>query len=113
MPNPFVHIELSTDNTAKAKSFYNELFQWKTEDMPNEVSGGTYTRIMTGDGASGGIFKKPMPQAPNLWLPYVLVDNVESTLKKAQKLGAQVVVPKTDVPDMGAFGIFTDPTGAM
>ena len=34
MANPFVHVELSTTDIAKAKSFYGQLFSWKFEDMP-------------------------------------------------------------------------------
>ena len=34
MANPFVHVELSTTDIAKAKSFYGQLFSWKLEDMP-------------------------------------------------------------------------------
>ena len=113
MANPFVHIELGTDDPQKAKQFYSELFKWQTEESPNPVSGGVYTFIKTGEGTTGGIFKKPMADAPNIWLPYVLVDNVENILKKAHKLGAMVVVERKEVPGMGAFGIISDPGGAM
>jgi predicted enzyme related to lactoylglutathione lyase len=29
MANPFVHVELHTTDTAKAKAFYGKLFSWK------------------------------------------------------------------------------------
>ena len=29
MANPFVHIELETNDVAKAKTFYSKLFDWK------------------------------------------------------------------------------------
>ena len=32
MANPFVHVELSTTDVSKAKSFYGALFDWKLED---------------------------------------------------------------------------------
>ncbi len=34
MANPFVHVELLTDDTAKSKKFYSGLFNWKLEDIP-------------------------------------------------------------------------------
>ena len=34
MPNPFVHVELSTTDPAQAKSSYGALFDRKLEDMP-------------------------------------------------------------------------------
>jgi uncharacterized protein len=33
MANPFIHVELSTTDPAKAKEFYGKLFTWKMEDM--------------------------------------------------------------------------------
>lgn len=34
MANPFVHIELQTNDLAKATAFYSRLFDWKLEDLP-------------------------------------------------------------------------------
>ena len=34
MPNPFVHVELTTADVGKAKSFYSQLFQWQLEEAP-------------------------------------------------------------------------------
>ena len=112
MANPFVHVELNTDNSAKSKEFYSKVFDWKFEDTPSPVPGGVYTHIKVGDGTGGGLLKKPMSEAPTMWLPYVLVNSVDETIKKARQLGAKVVVEKMPVPDMGAFGIFVDPAGA-
>jgi len=47
-----------------------------------------------------------------MWLPYVLVDSVDETIKKARQLGATICVEKMSVPDMGSLGIFVDPDGA-
>ena len=38
MSNPFVHLELSTSDTAKAKQFYSGLFGWEFTD--NDMGGG-------------------------------------------------------------------------
>ena len=56
MANPFVHIELSTDNPGKAKEFYGKLFKWGIEDMP--MPDGTYTMVKPGEGPGGGMMKK-------------------------------------------------------
>ena len=113
MGNPFVHVELTTDNVGQAKEFYGQLFAWKLEDTPpmGEMSM-PYTFIKVGEGTGGGMLKKPMPETPNMWLPYVQVDSVDSTVKKARQLGAKVVVEKTAIPNMGSFAIFLDPAGA-
>jgi predicted enzyme related to lactoylglutathione lyase len=47
-----------------------------------------------------------------MWLPYVQVDDVKKTVAKARKLGAEILVDYMEIGDMGAIGIFTDPSGA-
>lgn len=111
MANPFVHVELNTNDTAKAKAFYSKLFDWKMEDL--KMDWGTYTIIGVGEGTGGGLMQNPIPNAPSFWLSYVLVDDVEAATKKAKSLGATVMKDVTEVPDMGWLSIISDPTGAM
>ena len=111
MANPFVHVELNTNDVAKAKGFYTKMFDWKMEDM--NMDSGTYTIISVGEGTGGGLMKNPIPNAPSFWLSYVLVDEIDVATKKAKSLGATVMKDVTEVPDMGWFSIITDPTGAM
>ncbi len=108
MANPFVHIELETKDVDKSKKFYTSLFDWKLEDIP----GMDYTIINVGEGTGGGMMKNPMPENPDIWLPYVLVDDVAASTEKAKSLGATVVKDITEVPDMGWFSVILDPTGA-
>ena len=111
MANPFVHVELSTTDPAKAKSFYSQLFDWKLEDteMGPDM---TYTMIQPGEGTGGGLMKQMMPGAPSSWLAYVVVDDVKAATAKAKSLGAAVLKDVSEVPGMGWFSIITDPTGA-
>jgi uncharacterized protein len=110
MGNPFVHIELTTQDIGTAKSFYRALFDWQLDDV--EMEGGqTYTMVKVGEGTGGGMFQ--MPGAPAMWLPYVLVDDVKKATEKARSLGAKVMREVTEIPGMGWFSIFSDPTGAM
>lgn len=108
MANPFVHIELQTQNLDKSKKFYAALFDWKLEEIP----GMDYTMINVGEGTGGGIMKKPVPEIPDNWLPYILVDDVAASTKKAQTLGAAICKDVTEIPNMGWFSVITDPTGA-
>jgi predicted enzyme related to lactoylglutathione lyase len=107
MPNPFVHIELNTDDVGAAKKFYKGLFKWKIAAMAPG-----YLGIDVGKGTGGGMQKKPMPEAPTSWLPYVEVDDVKKTIAKAKKLGAKIMVEYMAIGDMGAIGVFVDPSGA-
>jgi predicted enzyme related to lactoylglutathione lyase len=114
MPNPFVHIELATDNVPAAKTFYGSMFGWTMTDV--EMGGGfVYTMIDTGAGPGGGPGGGMFPKGPGMhadWLPYVLVDDVAAALAKAVGLGATVIRDVTQVANTGVLAIVADPTGA-
>jgi predicted enzyme related to lactoylglutathione lyase len=108
MPNPFAHIELTTDDLKAAQKFYGKVFAWNLKEMP----GMNYTMIDVGGGTGGGMQMKPMPEAPTGWMPYVQVDDVKATVAKAVKAGATVMLPFQEVGEMGSIGVFADPNGA-
>jgi hypothetical protein len=114
MPNPFVHVELATQDLDKSKDFYGKLFDWKLQDIP--MGPENYTTIGVGKdsgGVGGGMMKHPMPGAPSFWLSYVLVDDIDASTAKAKSLGATMIREVTEVPGMGWLSIFQDPTGAV
>ena len=111
MGNPFVHCELMTTDVAKAKAFFGKLFDWQFDDMP--MPDMTYTMIRVGDGTGGGMMKNPIPNAPSMWVPYVLVDDLATASDKVRRLGGKVMKDITEVPGAGSFVIITDPTGGM
>jgi predicted enzyme related to lactoylglutathione lyase len=108
VPNPFAHVELSTDDVKKAKKFYAAVFAWKLDDLPAMA----YTMIDVSGGVGGGMQKKPAPDHPTAWLPYVQVDDVKATMAKALKAGGKAVLEYQEIGDMGSIGIFADPQGA-
>ena len=110
MPNPFVHLELSSTDVSKAKTFYASLFDWKLDDM--QMPGMTYTTIAAGREPSGGMMQQMIPGAPSSWLAYVLVEDIAASTAKAKSLGAKVMRDVTEVADMGWLSIIVDPTGA-
>ena len=44
---------------------------------------------------------------------YALVDNLESSIKQATKLGGSCVITPTEVPGMGSFAWLKDPEGNL
>lgn len=108
MGNPFVHVELLTDDILKAKTFYSGLFDWTLEEMPEM----DYTMIQVGDGTGGGMMKNAGPGVPSHWFPYVLVADVEASTEKAKSLGARVCKEVTELPGFGWFSVIQDPTDA-
>ena len=111
MANPFVHIELNTTDHGKAKSFYGDLLDWELEDV--DMGDMTYTMIKVGEGTGGGIMQHPMEGEPSIWIPYVLVDDLEAATAKAEDLGATIIKDNQEVPNMGWFSIIQDPTGGV
>jgi predicted enzyme related to lactoylglutathione lyase len=111
MANPFVHVELNTQDLPRAKDFYGKLFNWQMDDVDMGPAG-TYVVIKPGEGTGGGMMKHPMPGAPSMWLAYVLVDDIDAATAKARSLGAQIIKEVTEIPNIGRFSIFIDPTGA-
>jgi len=117
MPNPFVHIELNSTDPAKARAFYDALFDWELKDIPlpgsTPESGEVYTTINVGGGTGGGIMRQMMPGAPSAWLAYALVKDLRAATDKAASLGATVIRDFVEVPGMGYLSIIKDPTGAV
>jgi hypothetical protein len=111
---PFGWSELSTPDTARAESFYTSLFGWSAKcDDGGPIA---YTEFQVGDRSIAGMMElQPEMAAANVpphWLPYVMVDDCDTTVEKAGGLGARILVPPTDIPDVGRFSVFMDPTGA-
>ena len=104
--------ELHTTDTAKALALYGKVvgFSSRAVDMG---PGGTYHVLETKGVGRGGATTHMAPGASPHWLPYVFVDDADATLAKARKLGATVHVGPEDIPGIGRFGVFQDPTGAV
>ena len=108
MGNPFVHMELNTPDMAKAKEFYSGMFGWNFEDM-DMGPGGIYSTFKPSDGPGGGMMT--VPGAPTAWMAYVGVEDAKAATARARSLGAQVIRDCHEVPGMGWFSIFLDPSG--
>jgi uncharacterized protein len=50
---------------------------------------------------------------PPCWNSYVTVDDIDKTAAKAQELGGTIIVPPSDIPDVGRFAVIQDPQGAV
>jgi len=105
--------ELATTNIKSAKDFYSQLLGWKFTD--HQMGDMTYTMISTDEQEFGGMWQIPSDQKDQIrphWMGYILVDDIEQTLKQAESLGATVKMPVTPVGEMGRFIIVADPMGA-
>ena len=106
----FVWHELLTNDTAGAAAFYPKVVPWRT--APSSMPG--YTIWMAGQTQIGGLMALPSEagSTPPHWLVYVGTPNVDSTCSQAQGLGARIVKPPADIPNVGRFAVLADPQGA-
>lgn len=109
-----VHFEIPSDDIDRSKKFYNELFGWTIEKLPEESlpEGMEYFIISTVDdkgnkALSGGMMKRQNPQQQGI-TNYVDVKSVDEYSTKVEQLGGKVMIPKKPVPGMGYFAICSD-----
>jgi uncharacterized protein len=112
----FVWYDLMTSDPDAAVGFYTDLIGWGTQDW----SGGgdhTYTMWTARETPIGGVMRLPEEAAkagaPPHWLSYVCVPDVAASAKQAEDLGADTMVPPTDIPTVGRFAVLSDPQGAV
>jgi predicted enzyme related to lactoylglutathione lyase len=101
--------ELSTTDVEAAGKFYRATFGWTTSPM--DMGGGmTYTIFKAGDEQVGGMMAltPQMKGVPPHWLTYFAVSDCDGTAKKVTELGGQVLVPPTDIPNVGRFAVSQD-----
>jgi predicted enzyme related to lactoylglutathione lyase len=103
--------ELMTPDVDAITPFYEGLFGWKRDDQ-SMGEGPPYTLWMLGDRGVAGGMVPPMPGMPSFWGVYFSVADADATAAKAQELGATVMSPPMDIPDVGRFAVLTDPQGA-
>ena len=105
--HPIDYVELSADDPEAAGKFYANLFGWKIKHRP-ELN---YTTFEAKPGPDGGFNPVSEGHKAGEVLVYIATDDIDATLAKVESLGGKTVVPKTAIPAVGWFGVFTDPTG--
>jgi len=109
MHGKICYLEIPAKTGEASADFYSKIFGWKVRrrgdgevafDDPNGVSG---TWVKESDRTPGETIRT-----------YIMVDDIDTTLKQIVAAGGLVSKPRAEiVPDggMGAFAIFTDPVG--
>ena len=87
----FVWLHMSSENPSESVKFYEKLLGWRSADGPPGMT------MFAGD---AGPFAGVGPKEHKItgWIPYAQVDDVDAATRRAVKLGAEVLKPKTRGP---------------
>ncbi len=106
-----IWFELSATEPKKVMDFYSRVFGWKFEKYQNQeywiVTGGAKEE----PGIDGAI--QPRRTERPAIVNTISVSNIDETMKKIEKNGGRLVVPKMEIPMMGTLAYFTDTEGNM
>jgi predicted enzyme related to lactoylglutathione lyase len=110
--HPIVHIEIPAKKAEEAGKFYGDLFGWKIEADPTY----NYVQFQAEGGPGGGFVEvggsgAPIQYKQDSLLVYVSTDDIDVTLAKVESLGGKTLLAKTEIPHVGWWGVFSDPTG--
>ena len=98
--------ELYTYDTEAAAGFYDSVFGWSRA----VTQGGQYHEFTSGENPVGGMMqiKPEWGEVPPNWSVYFCVDDCTAGLELAQSMGAEVIVPLTQVDNI-RFAFLKDP----
>jgi predicted enzyme related to lactoylglutathione lyase len=98
-----------------AKAFYGGALGWTFELFAAEPFPCWIAR--NPQGRSVGAFVdssgSDFPDAPELWLPYFVIDDLDARLAEAEELGATVLRPPFRMPNAGRIAVLRQPGGGI
>lgn len=108
MPGPgtFCWETLNTTDIDRAKAFYTKVVGWTGAAGTNGMLVFSAGQAMVAD------VEPAPPGLPSHWLLHVVVEKLEASRDRAEKLGAKVLMPVVDIPTIGRISVIADPTGA-
>jgi len=101
--------ELASENPDATRRFLEKVFGWKFRSIPMPM--GEYLAYETPDGRGG--IRPVQPAEPPSSLSYIRVRDLDEASTRVRSAGAQIVLPRVDVPGMGSFFWFRVPGGPL
>jgi uncharacterized protein len=109
LPGKFIWFEHVSDDPAKARAFYEPLFNWHVENMA--MGDQAYAMIHNGDTGIGGLTPAEPGERPR-WRSFISVPDVDKAYQAALAAGAKSSMAPTDFDPVGRGAGIVDPTGA-
>lgn len=96
MPAPIVFFDIAGPDAAQLKGFYSGVFGWGI-DGNNAID--------------TGALKGTLRQDPAEKIIYIGVPDINAALKEIEAAGGKTAMPRTVIPNVVIFALFTDPAG--
>ncbi len=109
----FSWVDITSTDIAKSKAFFKSLFGWTSKDESTGEGKPDYAMFYLDGKVVAGGMPAFNPQMSSAWNSYVTVENLDESIKKAESLGAKVLMPAMDVLDSGKMATIQDPTEAI
>jgi len=110
----FIWNELISPDPETSGAFYSALLGWSLRQADMGGSG-TYRLFQNGGHDVAGLMAPP-PGAPAdtaRWHGYIAVEDLDASLARVPALGGKVLMPATEIPDVGRICVIADPVGAV
>jgi hypothetical protein len=125
MANTFDWVEIQVTDIERAADFYKGLFGWSV--IERDAADGSDVCIFDTGGtprtenlSRGGLWLRPAGERLGV-VVYVVVEDIDATLRQASALGGQVIVPRAPQgphfracfsdPDGNVLGLWEEPSG--
>lgn len=114
---PVTHFDIPFEDFEKARKFYQEIFGWKIQPMPEMNYNMVYTTEVdekfmakSPNKINGGMYKRNEKMSLQ---PTIVIDvkNIDESIKKIKQAGGEITFPKTQVGEMGYHAQFKDNQG--
>jgi predicted enzyme related to lactoylglutathione lyase len=112
--HPIVHVDIPATDPKAAGAFYARVFDWQVHTDPTF----DYTMFQAEGGPAGGFTSVAQAGASGSFqyktgevLLYINTDDIEDSLGKVETHGGAMVLPKTEIPGVGWWAVFRDPSG--
>jgi predicted enzyme related to lactoylglutathione lyase len=102
-PGEFCWDNLGTTDVAAATAFYGKVIGWTAAD-------GDVFKYGDLAEASFGVAPEGVPAS---WLTHIFVPKLADTVRKAESLGATVLMADVAISEWGRFSVIQDPAGAV
>ena len=109
MANPVMHWQILTKQPKKLEEFYSALFGWKVSG--NNALGYRQVETSSEEGINGGLWPIHEKEGHSMVQLFIRVDDVKAHAKKAESLGAQIVIPPQTLPGGDEMAVAVDPDG--